>query len=642
MQTSLLGILVDVSGSMTSAIQSQSGGSQTRLEGFRDSLAQMTQKAARNIEDPSTTNAGRLELFAYGFGFGNPLSALLGDSGAPVRDLLALHGGKDVLTDVTKLAREWSTYQRHIEGLVPHMFGSTPMRSAFETARRRFSAYAPDRYGDRILLIVSDGEPTDASPEEILEVANTLKKDGVLIVSSYVTDTDLTEPRRLYTSPEPGWRGGARLMHDCASPVPPGSPFAQYLKEYGWRFDPAARLFTQVNQSELLAEFMNLVISPLDASASSTQSIESAQTAPAIIERAEEFQAQKDFAKKKQIVQEIELAINSPDAFTLDDPTRLQCAKSTYDLDRIVLYLVEEHDTTAPKYKMRLTRVEHEVQRLRALEFEASLMPLSYSLASFLSMLGDRPHLVEKLHADVRLFREALDDLGKYPHLDSGGQVKRDLNAIIEMVTPKQAVPLAMSPSTVPLATPPPVPGWFSIAGYGTGLLTLLYFMYVSLFSNGNPTFAAIVVLALGTALSSSFLGGQAAAEGRMPLFKNSPLVFSVTSGIAVFVITLALGWYMFLRQPAPVNPDEYSLSIAQPVELNVIVGSLERDKNLTVSYGPNCRGDFDKTIVAAGSHTGKTPKEFLERLQDRLRDVKVKYDVSISGQGRRYEIACK
>ena len=52
-------------------------------------------------------------------------------------------------------------------------------------------------------------------------------------------------------------------MFECASPIPTPSPFERYLVEYDWNLEENARLFTQVNQSDVLSEFLNVVLSPL-------------------------------------------------------------------------------------------------------------------------------------------------------------------------------------------------------------------------------------------------------------------------------------------------------------------------------------------------------------------------------------------
>jgi hypothetical protein len=97
------------------------------------------------------------------------------------------------------------------------------------------------------------------------------------------------------------------------------------------------------------------------------------------------------------------------------------------------------------------------------------------------------------------------------------------------------------------------VPSWFPIAGYIAGICTLLFFMALVIIGvlgkeiPQNTRFIVIVVMALGLALSFAFIGGSAAASGKLPVFKNSPVKFSAGGGIAVFVIVLLLGKLVYM-----------------------------------------------------------------------------------------------
>jgi hypothetical protein len=94
------------------------------------------------------------------------------------------------------------------------------------------------------------------------------------------------------------------------------------------------------------------------------------------------------------------------------------------------------------------------------------------------------------------------------------------------------------------------VPAWFTVAGFVAGAITLLFVMGLVLTSLAikevpqGSRFLVLIVVAVGMALSSSFLGGSAVASGKIPFFKDTPLVFSATGGIAVFVIVLLIGKY--------------------------------------------------------------------------------------------------
>lgn len=260
----LVGILVDVSASMRGSM----GDSRSRLETFRDSLRDLAVRARElSVGEDQQKVAPLVKLFAYGFGFGNPISTLFGYSGDPVRDLLKLPGQHGSTIPLNEVAEHWAVFENHLKSLARSMGGNTPMHAGFQIVAGRIAnevshaAYA----AEPVLFVLSDGMPSEGtgSSTEILNVAAKLQKSGTIIVSCYVTDDDIGEPRRLYGSVPKGWPPGAELMFKCASSVPSSSQFERSLVEYKWKLERHCRLFTQVNQSEILSEFMDLILSPL-------------------------------------------------------------------------------------------------------------------------------------------------------------------------------------------------------------------------------------------------------------------------------------------------------------------------------------------------------------------------------------------
>lgn len=89
------------------------------------------------------------------------------------------------------------------------------------------------------------------------------------------------------------------------------------------------------------------------------------------------------------------------------------------------------------------------------------------------------------------------------------------------------------------------VPGWFPKAGYAAAGLTLLFFMLLivaSIFGHQVPAesrFLVSLVFSLGASLAVAFLGGDMAATGKIPIFKESPLTFSATGGVATLIVLL-------------------------------------------------------------------------------------------------------
>ena len=264
----LVGILVDVSGSMTSSIKNVAGPSQNRLQSFQSALGDLAAKAK---EISGQSQEERVHLFAYGFGFGNLLGTFFSSaSSPPVRDLLegAKRSSDSSTIGINDLAEDWDLYKAHVESLAIKMFGATPMLEGVNAAAKRISNEKRRLNPSGVVLfILSDGEPTDSEPSDIIRAIEQFRTDDTVIVSCYVTDHDITSPRVLYGKPQSGWPTGADLMFNVASEVPHNTPFHHYLKEHQWNVEIGSRLFTQVNQSEVLAEFLQVIISPLHESA---------------------------------------------------------------------------------------------------------------------------------------------------------------------------------------------------------------------------------------------------------------------------------------------------------------------------------------------------------------------------------------
>lgn len=176
-------------------------------------------------------------------------------------------GEQEAAIALDVLADNWDRYQAHVRGLAPKMFGDTPMRQGFQEISERFGRERRRRrfLDSSVLFVLSDGEPTDVgNPQEIVTLATALKAEKIDVISCYVTDADITEPRHLYGKAQPTWRNGARLMFDCASILPRPSAFEAYMAENRWKLEPDGRLFTQVNQSEILSEFLSVITSSLE------------------------------------------------------------------------------------------------------------------------------------------------------------------------------------------------------------------------------------------------------------------------------------------------------------------------------------------------------------------------------------------
>jgi CHAT domain len=334
-QALLLGIGLDVSGSMEENINNKVGKKQTRLEGFSEALDRGIKRSKTFLESVEKTQApvylfayafglrtgdvcdlfslikiagdiiskeeiedlkdryteeikrrysgrsglGGLESLARDYGFGGVVdsfkNAARADAEAEVRNRILAEVQKRLsnklrivgettlgLNELGELWKESSTSIADAEGLI---FGSTPMCEALRKILDRFKDEIPKHANNGILpilLLVSDGEPTDGNPKS---VADQIRQLGVTLVGCYITSQNVADPRTLFAIPEATWPSGARLMFEMSSPLPEDSPLNNYLLRQGWTIAPNAKAFIQANHSEILEELVGLALSPIES-----------------------------------------------------------------------------------------------------------------------------------------------------------------------------------------------------------------------------------------------------------------------------------------------------------------------------------------------------------------------------------------
>jgi hypothetical protein len=208
-----------------------------------------------------------LASLARSYGFGGLVDSVAEAAKSSAQDKIVGEIGEMALEEATRIGDSTlsaedlsdlfdSTSSSSDERVVEHViFGLTPMASAASEIRDRFNRMGTANYDQRTLLIVSDGVPTDGDPRETFSA---LRDSGVNIVSCFVTDADIADPRVVVGSPSNSWPDGARLMWDIASPLDESTPAAQYLLAQGWSIEQNAKLFVQVNHSDVLKEFVRV------------------------------------------------------------------------------------------------------------------------------------------------------------------------------------------------------------------------------------------------------------------------------------------------------------------------------------------------------------------------------------------------
>jgi hypothetical protein len=172
-----------------------------------------------------------------------------------LRELANTPGTTVPLTEINEWVRQLDADSPAADQV---LYGKTPFCAAMDRVIERFRRELICRNPDtrKILFLISDGEPTDGDPRPRGKALNEL---GVGVASCFVTGADLVEPRRLYSTSGGDWSKGARLMFDMASKLEENSSVAGYLREVGWDVPAGAKLFAQINHSEVLNRFVDAV-----------------------------------------------------------------------------------------------------------------------------------------------------------------------------------------------------------------------------------------------------------------------------------------------------------------------------------------------------------------------------------------------
>jgi hypothetical protein len=158
------------------------------------------------------------------------------------------------------------------------------------------------------------------------------------------------------------------------------------------------------------------------------------------------------------------------------------------------------------------------------------------------------------------------------------------------------------------------IPVWFPICGVIFGGLTLIFFMALVVAEilgvevKLDSRFILTIVLAMGAGLSVSFLGGTAVAKGKisLPYFKDSPISFAVTGGVAIPIIIFLLGYFTYANQDV-YPPNEKFLKVQslpfvaeviyngsdgvnirkEPLRTSNVIAAILKDSRLKITNGP-------------------------------------------------------
>lgn len=141
-----------------------------------------------------------------------------------------------------------------VKTIEPFIYGSTPL---FTATRRSLEMFRYENDGQKLLLILTDGYPTDDGA--FYEIKRALERKNVKIVCCFVTSSETIEPKRLYDSLDNRWDDGAKFLFDFSSAIATNLLPKTIFKH--WKVDTAkneTKLFVQINDQRNIDDVCKL------------------------------------------------------------------------------------------------------------------------------------------------------------------------------------------------------------------------------------------------------------------------------------------------------------------------------------------------------------------------------------------------
>ena len=169
----------------------------------------------------------------------------------------------DTTLSLEEVADMWEQHSETLGGVKELVYGDTPVTEVLDAVTKRFEREmrTRDPKTDVTLLLISDGQFTNVDPLPFVERLCAL---GVTIISCFLARQDEISHRTLFSEPQSHWSSEARQMFDIASVLDDTSEIHTILLREGWTLHPHAKLFIQLNQSEMLEEFVHGLLGPLE------------------------------------------------------------------------------------------------------------------------------------------------------------------------------------------------------------------------------------------------------------------------------------------------------------------------------------------------------------------------------------------
>lgn len=113
-----------------------------------------------------------------------------------------------------------------------------------------------------VIVLVSDGQPTDTNLVDLPLLADKIKQRGIPIICCFITNRNIARPWILRNSPGLFWSEAAQLMFTISSSADEYPELAEQLKESRFVVRKQAKLFIQPNHSDYIRNFVEALLLP--------------------------------------------------------------------------------------------------------------------------------------------------------------------------------------------------------------------------------------------------------------------------------------------------------------------------------------------------------------------------------------------
>jgi hypothetical protein len=177
-----------------------------------------------------------------------------------------LHPSFPSLPSAEDISDHWNDYRNNLLSFKKYtcdLFGTSPLCHGLTTIRDRIRAERTKIpfTVPVLLLIISDGVPDDGNPIPIIQELHAM---DVMTLCCYLADKDVLASQRLYDAEDASWSQGAKLLFQCSSILQKDNDVSHaifdYLSDAGWQPYEGARLFAQVNQTDGLNTFLEILL----------------------------------------------------------------------------------------------------------------------------------------------------------------------------------------------------------------------------------------------------------------------------------------------------------------------------------------------------------------------------------------------